>query len=496
MLPEALLKSRNIKPDSEASTDKAALESIAAQRQGSDQIVSDGVTPSRAQVQTPGARGSIAGSGSATWRGVVSVPSVSSTAEIASASSSTAALASATAWSLGIAWSGNDLVVRCNGATPATDFRTYTLTALRTNYSGQVIELEVYWVSGSTAPVARVNGTVAAGTAADGAGTDPDWLSASLVPTYHLTGYNYPAGTSPVGCWILGALSDADRTYWRTTGKPPLWISMGGSAAQVPSGGFVVTTGTVDSFVSASESGWSGDPSAGPWRVQSPVFASRPVGTRMLVTFNCVLGSVVGTAVNLRTGSVTGSNTVTVVAGSNSMILEATTAVDRLTFASGGLGAGLSITNLKCVVLGALSLRLIQRGGVIGDATNIGDNPARLVGMRAITDKKDFQWKTPPIATDAIATIQLLGGACFSDPAVTSIDVLEPEGTGAETSSIGDGTTPTKYTASTAKAVGPNRPAIASHFPADSAKTGLFYNITAAGAAGTITRINVMGHVR
>ena len=98
-------------------------------RQQNNWIYSDGATTSRAIVQTPGSRGNLAGIASASWVGWVDVPSSSSSAEIASISSSTSALASATAWSLGIAFSTNDLVIRANGATVATDFRTLTLSS-------------------------------------------------------------------------------------------------------------------------------------------------------------------------------------------------------------------------------------------------------------------------------------------------------------------------------------------------------------------------------
>jgi len=230
----AALAANNLSDLASAASARANLEILSAdevqiQKQLRALVISDGATTNRAQVQTGTTRTVLAGAPAATWRGLVYVPSSSSTAEIFGSSSTTSAAPSATAWATGASWSTNDLVVFANGATPATDYRKYTISSFRSTYSAQWLILEVYFVNGSTAPVVKVNDTTVAGSASDGAGPDPDWLSASMVETYTLTGYAWPSGPAPIGCWINAALSDADRTYWRETGLPSKWIVDGGS---------------------------------------------------------------------------------------------------------------------------------------------------------------------------------------------------------------------------------------------------------------------------
>lgn len=209
------------------------------------QAISDGVTSHRGVWLVSGDRGDLAGAPLATLAGWLEVPASSSTAGIAALTSTTSAAPSSTAWTMGAYWSTDALVVYAHGATPATDYRRYTIAALRSDYSGRKVFLEIAFANGSTDPVVRIENATISGAATTGAGTDPDWISDSLATTYQSLGYAYPAGDLPQLAWVNAALTAADRTYWLTHGQPPEWINYGGDRrTRVTNGDFANFTGS------------------------------------------------------------------------------------------------------------------------------------------------------------------------------------------------------------------------------------------------------------
>jgi len=464
------------------------LETGDGYRDAADYLWSDGATSNRGQIQTPGPRGNLAGATLASWVGWVTVPTASSTAEIAGISSSSTALASATAWSLGIAWITNDLVVRANGATPATDFRTFTCSALRTNFSGQRIWLEVRITAGTSAPVVSVNGTVIAGTAADGAGTDPDWLSASLVATNHVTGLNWPAGPAPLGCWINAHLTDAESEAWRITGRPPVWVALGGGVwtedftdGQTPTVfigvGFLCRmfaqtsftqsiydlvanpdslpshpTGATKAikFTTSANNGYS-------W-ITSETYLRKTVFTVWYYVSSGqpdvqVLGNGIATPNGL---VITGARNVKDAWTQITVSITNPTPVGSMLFRTVSAGTAY-IADVRGRVESALSLPVVLPIAALGDGTFLGDNPARLVGITPVTTRKDWELT---VHTATSGNEQLLGGS-FLNAARDVLDSIEqrPE-TGTPTTTVGSASGGAQYKASGALAAGINTPAL------------------------------------
>ena len=384
-------------------------------RQQNNWIYSDGATSNRAIVQTPGTRGNLTSSPSASWVGWVDVPSSSSSAEIASISSSTSALASATAWSLGIAFSTNDLVIRANGATVATDYRTLTLSSFRTNYTGQRVWLDVRFTNGTTAPTVYVNGSTVSGTAANGAGTSPDWLSASLVATYYVTGYNWSAAAVPQGQWLNSTLTNTESDTWRTTGRAPAWVQAGGSvdnqaASNVTgtsngttvSGNAISGTATITGI--ATGSGFFNVNNASGVQIR---FVS---GYKYRVTATATKTS--GNDVKIYAPGA-GAGAIILSGGSVDVTFNATDNTGVFIWASTvGDVYNTSISNLKIQQLGALSLPAVQQIDVVEDVTKLGGNQGRLVGMTPITsDNNLVSIIERPAESYTTTSIQLLGGA-------------------------------------------------------------------------------------
>jgi len=409
-------------------------------------VQSDGATSNRAAGiygpfdATLNPRGWLAGVAALTPLIRVTVPTASSTAEIWGASSSSTALASATAWSIGLAWSGNDLVLRCNGATPATDYRTVTWTGLRTTWSGQEITLEPSIVAGTGTPTLKVNGVLTAGTAADGAGTDPDWLSTSLVSTWHVVGYNWPIGVAPRVVPILGIITDAESDAWRLRGVLPFWVVSGGHAANlITNGGFETNTNgwaifaggaisriTSDFYVgaaclqviaSSSGDGVRTDSSGGP--------VAQPTAKRYSTRF--AAKSVSGNT-TLRIARGNGSQQVQVTLTSSWQVFDVavngtespSTATNLLAFYLAGAGTFL-LDDISARQDGASTVPVVQPCLVIGDASHIGDNQGRLLGCLPVTDEQ--RWRiVARTHTSAVQDVQAFGGPIFMEANRSRID--------------------------------------------------------------------------
>jgi predicted extracellular nuclease len=128
----------------------------------------------------------------------------------------------------------------------------------------------------------------------------------------------------------------------------------------------------------------------------------------------------------------------------------------------------------------------------VDDLTTLGGNQARLVGVTAVTNKKDYAIRAV-VNMSTTGNKQLLSGALFADGANVSHDTIDLITTGTPTLSIGDGTTVTKHTASTAVSAGRTRLAVTSPFPTAAANTGTFANVTVTG--GAAEEVIVRGHL-
>lgn len=456
-----------------------------ATREAAGYLWSDGVTSNRAQIQTPGPRGNLAGAPLASWVGWVTVPAASTTAEIAGESSSSTALASASAWSLGIAWSTDALVVRANGATPATDFRTLTISGLRSSFSSQRVWLEVRITAGTSTPVVRVNGSAQSGTAADGAGTDPDWLSASLVATNHLTGYNWPVGPAPIGCWLNAHLTDAESETWRITGRPPAWVVAGGYAGQLIHSAWVsgVVGGVTRTSSGPDNLGLDGTASSQINNSPKIPYITPQSIWRLSWTQNATgVRLNYGGGIQIDASPGFSQNGFNAVAGQKYVVVRG--GFPNFYLASGDTTTALALSDIKMTFAGALSRSVVLPINALGDGTVLGDNPARLVGIQPVTTRKDWQITA---RTSTSGNEQILGGS-FLDTTRDVIDSIEqtPE-TGTPTTTVGSASGGAQYKASGALAAGINTPALVTR-KTDSA------NVWVGSSTADPVRTTITGH--
>ena len=132
--------------------------------------------------------------------------------------------------SMRVIFSGGAMQIRAIGTTTG-DFRNFEWTGFRAAYSGQRVRGRIRFVQGSTNPVMEVGAVdISASFTATTGGTPPDWLSASMVATFALVGYNWPTGTAPRVIPILGTLSTAEDDNWILRGVIPAWVRAGGTA--------------------------------------------------------------------------------------------------------------------------------------------------------------------------------------------------------------------------------------------------------------------------
>lgn len=111
-----------------------------------------------------------------------------------------------------------------------------------------------------------------------------------------------------------------------------------------------------------------------------------------------------------------------------------------------------SIKNVKIMFGGALSLPVVQPIAVLDDATTIGGNQARLVGVTPVTDKRDWRISAD---TWANGNQRLLEGALI-DSTADIINTIEQTTTGTPTTTIGSDSAGSQYKASSALTAGIN----------------------------------------
>jgi hypothetical protein len=292
-------------------------------------IYSDGATTSRAQIQTPGTRGNLAGAPVASWVGWVDVPTSNPSADGDVSQLSNSISGSNTASLRIISDITGALVLQATGVAGYGDRRVFTYSGFRSNYSGQRVWLEIRLTNGTTNPVIRVNGSdVSSSFTLSTTGTPPDWLFSSLNNSFHLTATNWPAGPAPLGQWLNAHLTNTESETWRTTGRPPAWVAAGGTMA-------TQTSGTLT------------------------------IGFRYRITSYIASDSFtnVGASSNATGVEFTATGT-TPTTWTNSSIL---------------------------IRLGALYIPSIQPILVVDDATGIEGNQARLLGMIPVTERKDWR---------------------------------------------------------------------------------------------------------
>lgn len=470
----------------------AYAEQLSSYKYTGPYIFSDGATTNRALIQTPGARGNLAGAPLASWVGWVEVPASNpaSTTYIASLMGTTTPPGTQfNSLEIGIYTAGN-LNIAVSGPTSRSNNRYIDWPAFRSTYSGQRIWLEVRFTFGASAPVVRVNGVNVSGNFnVFSTGTATDWLASTLDCTYHLTGFNWPSGTAPRGCWLNAHLTDAESESWRITGRPPAWVADGGSQVAA----------YVSNFTSGVDS----------WQPNSAMILAGVGGITLSGETNCAEFTITTAAASQivrpsilslgRKYRITGkiySDTSSFFfgfGGQNNRVNEeanvsvapgawvdfSLTGIDpaqtglRMAFFSTATGGGLVtlpagakfyLKNIQVTQLGSLSLLRPQRIAVADDWTSIGGNSARLVGMRGITE--DPEWRIVT-STATNGNAQLLGGSLFLDTnrhRLNSwvINNLGPSGI----ASLGNVSAGTQYASSVSVPVGLTEITLATRFNA------------------------------
>jgi hypothetical protein len=446
--------------DSEKTTAAAALAAADAAIQSAftaysphGYLNSDGATSNRGQIQGPfdavnNPRGWVAGAATLTWRGVVTVPTSNPSVQtlvfgLAAISNNSAQENSI---ALYIETTGNgDFSLAQFGSTLSL-YRNLRIANFRQTYSGQTGVLEVVFTKGTTDPVVRWNDVILSTTLVLSA-TPPDWLDAAMVPTYHLTGYNWPAGPAPVGCWILGSLTDADSAFHRSTGQYPAWVVAGGSAETLS-----LTTWTGTGLTTNTSTTVDGTPS---YIIYQDKTVSRGHST-LILTGNCTTytGGIVTTVVvgGVEYNPVEGIITATGIFTRTFTGLPPHTTIS-LRVIRGVVGSGAAgIASIAYKYAGALSLPGLQPCNVVDDLTTIGGNQARLVGVTPVTPKRDWRISAD---TWANGNQRILEGALI-DSTADIIDTIEQTTTGTPTTTIGSASAGSQYKAGGALTAGIN----------------------------------------
>jgi len=213
------------------------------------------------------------------------------------------------------------------------------------------------------------------------------WLGDTLANRAFVVGSGWPAGEIPRVVPILGTLSTAEKTEYRTTGRLPAWVMAGGSAA-FPNTVFATGLGGVmDSLTSATATGFSAaETTGGTSYVFSRLDGGFGLGNVVRLLFDATLTS--GATPTLSLGNL-GTNAelnISVVAGANVVTLTPTRFYNGFIFNTTG-NTNYSVSNLRVQVAGALTAPAYQGTATVRDLTTLGGtqpNQGRLVGVRPI----------------------------------------------------------------------------------------------------------------
>ncbi|WP_438482726.1 phage head spike fiber domain-containing protein [Oleiharenicola lentus] len=503
-------------PDSGGRADNAILiENLIAQfnasRAFAQWLQSDGTTTNRAQIQGPfsaGHRGWLAGALVAEWRGSVPVSTANPavTANIFFLSSSTApALSIGDSLQVQFDTAGA-LRIQANGTSNSSNNRTFTFAGFRAAHSGATVMVEILLFKGTGNPVVRINGEdVSASFVAATGGTPPEWLDANLNSAYHLTGFNWPAGEAPLGCWMNAHLTSAESLAWLVTGQPPAWVQLGGSQANRLQFGSEFENAywtKIAASVSANATTAPDATSTADSLIETATTAQHyaqltsllPLSAGGIYEFSfytktngrSVYFELGGcrSAYDFSLSALTPGNSYAAswtfiscsatdvgsgwfqmrirgicnTAGTHNAKMHTSpngNAYAGLSYAGDGV-SGIYLWGASLVQIGALSLPRVQCIPVLDDWTEIGGNSARLVGIRGVTDDKWWRIITDT-ASNAAGGQAILGGDVL-DSAKDVIDTIEQTPlTGMPTTSLGHLTgSLATYKASAALAAGIN----------------------------------------
>ena len=270
------------------------------------------------------------------------------------------------------------------------------------------------------------------------------WLGSTLANRAYVVGAGWPAGETPSVVPVLGTLTSTERDAWLTTGRPPAWVALGGSAvafytsnftasADTWSGGTNTLTGNTDGV--AGEDDWlkveRTTAGAGSLSISrdSTLNSLVSIGSQSLIRariYNPVGSGITHFYATLSTQT-TVASPVAVAEGTTvncvfpvSIRAEATYCPFRISpcNAAGAFRSDLAqgtiyyIKTITVSPLGALSLPSVQSINVVDDLTAIGGNQARLLGNTPILlDSVPVSVIERPAEAYTTTSIQLLGGA-------------------------------------------------------------------------------------
>lgn len=507
-----------------ASVTSSYVDPLFATRAAAPHFFCDGASSGRAALVTLGSRGKIAGAPAACYLVPIDVPA-------------------ANAGFINIFWVGPNntnggsnrlgAFISAGGAleiqqvtTTNTHMRSRVYNGFRAAYGGRRVWLKFDLTQGTASPTIKADGVDITSLFVDNnLGTPPPWLDAAMVCTFLGMAGDWVAGVAPIGFLINGAISDGESELWRLTGRPPAWTVAGGSQVNLSVVANSIRSGAADTnttAVTANTFNVTGSVEAGARTGGAGAYFARgttvgggtpvmgldigavyPVSRNFEVSFWARSSTAQTILVRLKQAN-TGTSgqagvPITTSWAEYSIILPNLGAGGviisnqlDITFGNNTAAVTVDIDDVEIRQVGALSLLRPQVIPFSDDWTLMGGNGARLVGIHGITDDK--WWRVvADVDMSTTGNKQLFGGALFNYPDKQAIDSIEHKLTGTPTFSIGDGTTATRYTASSAPGAGRSRAAIASPFPADAAKTGLFANVTATG--GSAERITITGHM-
>ena len=399
------------------------VSSASSRRLAGDVVISDGATLNRAQVQTPGARGNLAGAPLASWVGWVDVgDSWANTPFMLNLTSSATAPFQNNSITMR-STTGSNIIITAAGANAVTDRRNFDTANFRTDYAGQRIWLEIRFTKGTSNPIVFVNCIdISSRFNLTTSGAAPEWLDSALSCSFHTTALFWPSGNTPLGCWLNAHLTNQESYNWMITGQPPAWVQAGGSMIPLYTSNFSINTdgwvqniGNPSLVLTGNIDGISGVDDTLRVSGSGSFGFGRSAGTSGLIMGNCYRmtfsafvesgafsgsafwgvpnsGNILGTIGQSDPRPAVTTDTwtnVTVewrhIRGGTDLILSwQTTSSGASTAATLISPFNIYIKNVVITQLGALSLPNVQPIPVVDDGTAIGDNPAFLVGMTPI----------------------------------------------------------------------------------------------------------------
>jgi hypothetical protein len=424
-------------------------------------VISNGATTNRARILTLGAIGNVAGL-PITIEVAADVETSLPTSSFSYGwITSTSSPGTTQAWSLQVTFlNSGELIVRQDGATPATDFRRFGYAGFKTAYSGKRVRIAVVLATDTTDPVVTVNGVNISSSFAltTGAGTTPAWMPAGLLSTYLLDGYNSLAGDSPTANVVIGAYSDAEAVTWTAGGQRPAWAELAGSndVKSFVNGAVAPNIGSTYSGMSITDFDTSAAVNAK--AVCSSNFTLVKGRKYVVLTPNFSLAS--GSYPVLKTGldnqlTTSGGLNELSYAGEDTVEFEATASGShRIGFLSNSQAMKFSCGTVRVVPAGLIDNPIPQPGLTTFDS--LGRMSRRNVGHVNVTDRDTVTIIANTFTSGASGELAL-GGAIVSSANDIVIDHIEQSTkSGTPTTSIGSAASGAQYKASGALSAGLN----------------------------------------